>query len=101
MDDAKNTAQAATGGEAHPAGRKARRLDDGKAARQRMEQSILDARKARLNCGACGALGNWGTQSVHGETRYLLCGHCNVGTAKVTVTAKDLNAALGIPTKEE
>lgn len=101
MDDAKNPAQTATGPEAHLAGRKTRKIDDGKAARQRMEQSILDARKARLNCGACGALGNWKTQSVHGETRYLLCGHCNVGTAKVTVTVKDVDAALGLPTRED
>lgn len=34
------------------------------AARERMEQSILDRKKAMLHCGTCGSQGRWRTESV-------------------------------------
>jgi len=73
------------------------RRDDGTAARERMEASILDRRKATTHCPTCGALGNWETQSVKKPIRYLLCGHCRVGLTQIAVTEADVDAALGVP----
>lgn len=102
MDEHRTIGMDATeGGPTRPAGAAPRRArkptppDDGAAGRARMEQALLDVRKARLHCNQCGALGNWKTDSVKGETRYLRCGHCNVGTQKVTVTEQDLDKAMG------
>jgi len=70
--------------------------EDMTAARERMEQSILDRRKASTHCPMCGALGNWKTDSVKKPLRYLLCGGCGVGRCQIAVMPEEAEQALGI-----
>jgi hypothetical protein len=65
-----------------------------RAARERMEQSILDRKKALQVCGACGSRGNWLTESVKKPVRYLICGHCGAGRCQVVVMPAEVEAAL-------
>jgi hypothetical protein len=69
--------------------------EDLAAARDRMEQSILDGRKAHTHCPICGALGNWKTDSVKKPLRYLICGGCGVGRVQIAVMPDEVDAALG------
>lgn len=73
---------------------------DLKAMRERMEQSILDKRKAELHCGTCGAQGRWRTESVKKPKRYLVCTGCGIiprsGYVQIAVTAEEVDAALGL-----
>ena len=73
----------------------AARPDPLDAARERMENSLLERRKAMSHCNVCGAQGNWDTESVKKPIRYLKCGHCRVGTIQIVVTDADVAAALG------
>jgi hypothetical protein len=70
------------------------RLDLG-AARERMEQSILNRRKAEAHCTICGAQGNWRTDSVKKPLRYLICGGCGVGRIQIAVMPEEVDQALG------
>jgi len=70
------------------------------AAAARMEQSILDRRKALAHCGTCGAQGNWRTQHVEGAVRYLECKACGVGVIQIAVTEQEVAAALGHPARQ-
>lgn len=67
----------------------------------RMEQSILNARKARAHCGICGAQGRWKTDSVKKPLRYLICVGCGVGRTQIAVTAEDVRVALKLQTPDE
>ena len=71
------------------------KMDDGSQARARMENALLDAKKALAHCPMCGAQGNWLTDGVSRPVRYLLCGHCRVGRIKIVVTDEEVAAALG------
>ena len=89
--DRKATARAARAA----ARNKGRKKDDGSQARARMETALLNRKKAEAHCPVCGAQGNWLHVSAKKPIRYLLCGHCRVGTIKVVVTDEEVAAALG------